>query len=54
MFIIDIERIELVGHKFWFLVEWNRFCYILAGKYVRFSNSSPANHYLIVILILFC
>ena len=51
--VIDEQGVKFVGHQLRFLVKRDWLCDIFAWKYVSFSNRSPTDHGLVVILILF-
>lgn len=53
MFVINEERVEFVGHEFWFFMEGYWLCYVFAGEDVGFSYRCSANHDFIIVLVLF-
>ena len=51
LFIVEEERIELVGHCFRLLMQRDRLGDIFVGKDIGLAHSYPTDHHLIVILI---
>lgn len=52
VFIIDEEGIELVGHGFRLLMQGDRLGDILGGENECLAHCHPADHHLIIVLIL--